>query len=103
MEESHMDEFEVTGHYIGVKENGKSNDVIETPYVRMTFGSSDEAKQYYERGREESYVFNGVDGRWVLDKGMLPENQPIDVKAKLISKTAENKIKEAGGAVVLTA
>ncbi|WRX19469.1 Large ribosomal subunit protein uL15/eL18 - like 6 [Theobroma cacao] len=39
----------------------------------------------------------------VLGKGVLPENQPIVVKAKLVSKTAEKKIKEAGGAVVLTA
>ncbi|KAJ6323657.1 hypothetical protein OIU76_011029 [Salix suchowensis] len=39
----------------------------------------------------------------VLGKGCLPEMQPIVVKAKLISKTAEKKIKEAGGAVVLTA
>ncbi|KAA0034278.1 hypothetical protein IC582_023250 [Cucumis melo] len=39
----------------------------------------------------------------VLGKGVLPENQPIVVKAKLVSKIAEKKIKEAGGAVVLTA
>ena len=39
----------------------------------------------------------------VLGKGVLPESQPIVVKAKLISKTAEKKIKDAGGAVVLTA
>ncbi|KAK4773332.1 hypothetical protein SAY87_028351 [Trapa incisa] len=31
------------------------------------------------------------------------ENQPIVVKAKLVSKNAEKEIKEAGGAVVLTA
>ncbi|XP_027121444.1 large ribosomal subunit protein uL15x [Coffea arabica] len=39
----------------------------------------------------------------VLGKGALPENQPVVVKAKLVSKTAEKKIKEAGGAVLLTA
>ncbi|KAG6400884.1 hypothetical protein SASPL_137729 [Salvia splendens] len=39
----------------------------------------------------------------VLGKGMLPDNLPVVVKAKLISKTAEKKIKEAGGAVLLTA
>ncbi|VAH28065.1 unnamed protein product [Triticum turgidum subsp. durum] len=38
----------------------------------------------------------------VLGKGMLPE-KPIVVKAKLISKIAEKKIKAAGGAVVLVA
>ncbi|KAK2389572.1 60S ribosomal protein L27a [Trifolium repens] len=39
----------------------------------------------------------------VLGKGVLPSNQPLIVKAKLISKIAEKKIKEAGGAVVLIA
>ncbi|GAU35804.1 hypothetical protein TSUD_155790 [Trifolium subterraneum] len=39
----------------------------------------------------------------VLGKGVLPKNQPVVVKAKLISKIAEKKIKEAGGAVLLTA
>ncbi|KAF7806040.1 U-box domain-containing protein 36 [Senna tora] len=39
----------------------------------------------------------------VLGKGVLPENKPVVVKAKLVSKIAEKKIKEAGGAVVLTA
>ncbi|GMJ10819.1 hypothetical protein like AT1G70600 [Hibiscus trionum] len=39
----------------------------------------------------------------VLGKGVLPENQTIVVKAKFVSKTAEKKIKEAGGAVLLTA
>ncbi|KAF0892370.1 hypothetical protein E2562_015447 [Oryza meyeriana var. granulata] len=38
----------------------------------------------------------------VLGKGVIPE-KPIVVKAKLISKVAEKKIKAAGGAVVLTA
>ncbi|ERM97648.1 hypothetical protein AMTRI_Chr01g110240 [Amborella trichopoda] len=38
----------------------------------------------------------------VLGKGELPP-QPLLVKAKLVSKRAEKKIKEAGGAVVLTA
>eukprot|EP00897_Mesotaenium_endlicherianum_P001106 jgi/Mesen1/10997/ME000097S10572 len=38
----------------------------------------------------------------VLGKGQLPE-QPLVVKAKFFSKLAEKKIKEAGGAVVLTA
>ncbi|XP_020107031.1 60S ribosomal protein L27a-3-like [Ananas comosus] len=39
----------------------------------------------------------------VLGKGMLPPNRPVVVKAKLVSKIAEKKIKAAGGAVVLTA
>lgn len=39
----------------------------------------------------------------VLGKGVLPENQALVVKSKLISKIAEKKIKENGGAVLLTA
>ena len=39
----------------------------------------------------------------VLGKVVLPENQPMAVKAKLMSKIAEKKIKEGGGAIVLTA
>ncbi|KAF4350350.1 hypothetical protein F8388_010906 [Cannabis sativa] len=35
----------------------------------------------------------------VLGKGTLPEDKPFVVKAKLISKIAEKKIKQAGGAV----
>ena len=38
----------------------------------------------------------------VLGKGDLP-NQPLVVRAKFISKLAERKIKEAGGAVQLVA
>ena len=38
----------------------------------------------------------------VLGKGQLPQ-QPVVVKAKFISKLAEKKIKEAGGAVELVA
>ena len=38
----------------------------------------------------------------VLGKGRLP-NQPVVVKAKFFSKTAERRIKKVGGACVLTA
>lgn len=38
----------------------------------------------------------------VLGKGQLPA-QPVVVKAKFFSKLAEKKIKEVGGACVLTA
>ncbi|XP_072979192.1 large ribosomal subunit protein uL15x-like [Typha angustifolia] len=39
----------------------------------------------------------------VLGKGMLPADRPMVIKAKLVSKIAEKKIKAAGGAVLLTA
>ncbi|KAL7171568.1 hypothetical protein ACSBR2_036261 [Camellia fascicularis] len=38
----------------------------------------------------------------VLGKGVLPQSMPIVVKAKIVLKTAEEKIKEAGGAIVFT-
>ncbi|KAK9910945.1 hypothetical protein M0R45_034879 [Rubus argutus] len=38
----------------------------------------------------------------VFEKGKLPRSQPLVVQTKLISKVAEKKIKEAGGAVVVT-
>jgi large subunit ribosomal protein L27Ae len=38
----------------------------------------------------------------VLGKGQLPE-QPVVVKARFFSKLAEKKIKEVGGACLLTA
>ena len=38
----------------------------------------------------------------VLGKGVLPE-QPVLVKAKFVSKLAEQKIREVGGAVELVA
>ncbi|PHT59511.1 60S ribosomal protein L27a-2 [Capsicum baccatum] len=47
-----------------------------------------------------------LDGRGnarVLGKGVLPENRVVVVKAKLISKNDEKKIRVNGGDVVLTA
>jgi large subunit ribosomal protein L27Ae len=38
----------------------------------------------------------------VLGKGFLPD-QPLIVKAKEVSRLAEEKIKDKGGVVVLTA
>ena len=38
----------------------------------------------------------------MLGKGMLP-NQPVIVKAKYFSRSAEEKIKNAGGVCVLVA
>ena len=39
----------------------------------------------------------------VLGKGALPKDQPCIVKAKYVSQKAEEKIRSAGGVVVLTA
>ncbi|CAN7043110.1 unnamed protein product [Brassica oleracea var. botrytis] len=62
--------------------------------------------RYFHKLRNKFYCpIVNLDKLWslVLGKGHLPEGKPFVVKAKLISKTAEKKIKEAGGAVVLTA
>lgn len=50
----------------------------------------------YGRGMFQFGIFK------CLGKGKLPK-QPIAVKAKFFSKEAEKKIKDAGGACILTA
>ena len=50
-----------------------------------------------------STVFVSLQGYYkVLGKGQLPK-QPVIVKAKFFSKSAEEKIKSVGGACVLVA
>ncbi|CAL9762321.1 unnamed protein product [Musa acuminata subsp. burmannicoides] len=62
--------------------------------------------RYFHRLRNKFHCpALNVDRLWSLvpDAGMLPPGRSVVVKAKLISKIAEKKIKAAGGAVVLTA
>ncbi|KAF7829312.1 60S ribosomal protein L27a-3 [Senna tora] len=73
-------------------------------------GNAGVGMRYFHKLRNKFYCpIVNIDKLWslvpqeVLGKGVLPENKPVVVKAKLISKIAEKKIKEAGGAVVLTA
>ncbi|CAN6938079.1 hypothetical protein F2Q70_00045210 [Brassica cretica] len=69
-------------------------------------GNAGVGMRYFHKLRNKFFCpIVNLDRLWslVLGKGHLPENKPFVVKAKLISKTAEKKIKEAGGAVVLTA
>jgi large subunit ribosomal protein L27Ae len=47
-------------------------------------------------------ILSKSNGLTVLGKGNLPK-QPVIVKARFFSKVAEKKIKEVGGASVLTA
>ena len=54
------------------------------------------------RGRPRQHLPLLTPPTQVLGKGQLPA-QPVVVKAKFISKLAEKKIKEAGGAVELVA
>jgi large subunit ribosomal protein L27Ae len=39
----------------------------------------------------------------LLGKGRIPADKPLVVKAKFVTALAEKKIKDAGGAVILTA
>ena len=56
-----------------------------------------------ENGREAAVIDVTKHGIFkVLGKGQLPE-QPVLVRCKFISKLAEAKIKEVGGAVELVA
>lgn len=56
-----------------------------------------------ENGREAAVIDVTKHGIFkVLGKGQLPE-QPVLVRTKFISKLAEAKIKEVGGAVELVA
>ncbi len=49
------------------------------------------------------FMFHPLQGYYkVLGKGVLPK-QPVIVKAKFFSKTAEDKIKKVGGCCVLVA
>uniref|UniRef100_A0A7E4UZJ1 Large ribosomal subunit protein uL15 n=1 Tax=Panagrellus redivivus TaxID=6233 RepID=A0A7E4UZJ1_PANRE len=54
--------------------------------------------------KDKAPVINVLDAGYhkVLGKGLLPK-QPVIVKAKFFSHTAEQKIKKAGGACVLVA
>lgn len=65
----------------------------------------DALKQAQEQGKNGKALVLDVTQKGVfkvLGKGRLP-NVPLIVKARFVSKSAEAKIKAAGGAVVLTA
>jgi large subunit ribosomal protein L27Ae len=64
----------------------------------------DDVRKQYASVKDKAPVIDVTKAGYfkVLGKGRLP-NQPIVVKAKFFSKTAERRIKAAGGACVLTA
>lgn len=66
--------------------------------------SEDTRKNYIEKKKDKAPVIDVTKAGYfkVLGKGRLP-NQPVVVKAKLFSKTAERRIKAVGGACVLVA
>ncbi|KAI8867807.1 putative 60S ribosomal protein L27A [Ramicandelaber brevisporus] len=65
---------------------------------------SAETREKYAQNKEIAPVIDTIKAGFgkVLAKGNLPE-QPVIVKARFVSYKAEQKIKAAGGAVVLSA
>uniref|UniRef100_A0A914YGI3 Large ribosomal subunit protein uL15 n=1 Tax=Panagrolaimus superbus TaxID=310955 RepID=A0A914YGI3_9BILA len=65
---------------------------------------SEETRKRYAGVKDKAPVINVLNAGYhkVLGKGLLPK-QPVIVKAKFFSHTAEQKIKKAGGACILVA
>ena len=65
---------------------------------------TDETRTKYAESKDKVPVIDVVKAGYfkVLGKGRLP-NQPVVVKARFFSKTAERRIKAVGGACVLRA
>ena len=65
---------------------------------------SEQTRKAAEKSKDKAPVIDVTKSGYfkVLGKGTLPKI-PVIVKAKLFSKTAEKRIKEAGGACVLVA
>ncbi|CAA2958911.1 60S ribosomal L27a-3 [Olea europaea subsp. europaea] len=64
-----------------------------------------EVKAQAEMSKESALVIDVTQFGYfkVLGKGVLLPSHRVVVKARLVSKITEKKIKEAGGAIVLTA
>lgn len=65
---------------------------------------SEDTKSKYAANKDRVPVIDVTKAGYfkVLGNGRLP-NQPVVVKAKFFSKTAERRIKAIGGACILTA
>jgi len=65
---------------------------------------SEQTRKAAEKSKDKAPVIDVTKSGYfkVLGKGVMPKI-PVIVKAKLFSKTAEKRIKEAGGACVLIA
>jgi len=65
---------------------------------------SEDTRTKYQTVKDKAPVIDVTKAGFfkVLGKGRLP-NQPVIVKAKFFSKTAERRIKAVGGACILTA
>ncbi|KAJ1954183.1 60S ribosomal protein L28 [Dispira parvispora] len=104
----HMDKYH-PGYYgkVGMRHLHLKNNPMWRPVINVdslwTLVDA-EARQKVSANKELAPVVDLLQAGYakVLGKGKLP-NQPIIVKARYVSRKAEDKIKAAGGAVVLTA
>ena len=85
-----------------VKPNAEYNSVINLDKIWTLV--SDETRTKYAESKDKVPVIDVVKAGYfkVLGKGRLP-SQPVVVKARFFSKTAERRIKAVGGACVLRA
>jgi len=86
---------------------GPKNNQFHRPIVnidKLWSLVSEETRKKYANVKDKAPVIDVTKAGYfkVLGKGRLP-NQPVIVKAKFFSKTAERRIKAVGGACVLTA
>ena len=85
-----------------VKPSAEYNSVINLDKIWTLV--SDETRTKYAESKDKVPVIDVVKAGYfkVLGKGRLP-SQPVVVKARFFSKTAERRIKAVGGACVLRA
>lgn len=64
----------------------------------------EDVRKKYENVKDKAPVIDALSHGYhkILGKGVLPK-QPVIVKARFFSHTAEQKIKKAGGACILVA
>jgi large subunit ribosomal protein L27Ae len=103
MEKYHPGYFGKKGmrHY-HLKRNPTHNPIINLDKLWTLV--TEETRKKYQTNKEKAPVIDVTKAGYftVLGKGRLP-NQPVVVKAKFFSKTAERRIRAVGGACVLTA
>ena len=83
----------------------KNRDFLPTVNLdRLWSLVTEETRKKYATVKDKAPVIDVTKAGYfkVLGRGRLP-HQPVVIKAKFFSKTAERRIKAAGGACVLTA
>lgn len=83
----------------------KHGKVVPTVNVEKLWSLvSEQTRVYYKEKKDKAPVIDVLKAGYmkVCGKGLLPD-QPVIVKARYFTKEAEEKIKAAGGACVLSA